>query len=96
MKKKTLIGLDGNAFFVMGVVLGWMKDAFEDAKKPDLEGMQDSEAMTLFGPAARDAYTKDATSSDYNHLLTVSAGMAEKINEYWERSPSFNGWDDED
>ena len=28
-----------------------------------------------------DAYTKDATSSDYNHLLVVSCEMIDKVNE---------------
>ena len=28
-----------------------------------------------------DAYTKDATSSDYNHLLVVSCEMIDKANE---------------
>lgn len=28
-----------------------------------------------------DAYTKDATSSDYNHLLVVSCKMIDKVNE---------------
>ena len=27
-----------------------------------------------------DAYTKDATSSDYNHLLVVSCEMIDKVN----------------
>lgn len=28
-----------------------------------------------------DTYTKDATSSDYNHLLVVSCEMIDKVNE---------------
>ena len=28
-----------------------------------------------------DAYIKDATSSDYNHLLVVSSEMIDKVNE---------------
>lgn len=62
MKPYTLVGVDGNAFCVMGYVRSAMKRA--KMTKEDI-----------------DAYTKDATSSDYNHLLVVSCEMIDKVNE---------------
>lgn len=62
MKAYTLIGVDGNAFAIMGYVRTAMKSA--KMTKEDI-----------------DAYTKDATSSDYNHLLVVSCEMIDKVNE---------------
>lgn len=62
MKAYTLVGVDGNAFAVMGYVRSAMKHA--KMTKEDI-----------------DAYTKDATSSDYNHLLVVSCEMIDKVNE---------------
>ena len=96
MEKKTLVGVNGNAYCVMGTVSRWMNEAYKDAKEPDYEGQVDEMAMKLFDSAAVDAYTKDAMSSDYNHLLCVSCEMVDKINDYWEQSPDFDGWDDED
>ena len=96
MEKKTLVGVNGNAYCVMGTVSRWMNEAYKDAKEPDYEGQVDEMAMKLFDSAAVDAYTKDAMSSDYNHLLCVSCEMVDKINDYWEQSPDFDGWDDDD
>lgn len=62
MKPYTLVGVDGNAYSVMGYVTNAMRQA----------GMSKAE---------RDAYLKDAMSSDYNHLLVVSMDMIEKVNE---------------
>ena len=62
MKAYTLVGVDGNAFAIMGYVRTAMKSA--KMTKEDI-----------------DAYTKDATSSDYNHLLVVSCEMIDKVNE---------------
>lgn len=64
MSKKacTLVGVNGNAFSVMGYVRSQMKKA--KMTREDI-----------------DAYTKDATSSDYNHLLVVSCEMIDKVNE---------------
>ena len=61
-EKYTLIGVDGNAFSVMGYVLKAMKR--EHCKKEEI-----------------DAYTKDAMSSDYYHLLSVSHATLEALNE---------------
>lgn len=62
MKAFTLVGVDGNAYAVMGYVQRAMRTA--NMSKED-----------------QDAYIKDATSSDYNHLLCVSIDMIEKVNE---------------
>ena len=62
MKAYTLVGVDGNAYAIMGYVRTAMKRA--KMAKEDI-----------------DAYTKDATSSDYNHLLVVSCEMIDKVNE---------------
>ena len=62
MKASTLVGVDGNAYAIMGYVRTAMKRA--KMTKEDI-----------------DAYTKDATSSDYNHLLVVSCEMIDKVNE---------------
>ena len=62
MKAYTLVGVNGNAFCIMGYV----KDAMDDAKMSKEE----------IG-----AYIKDATSSDYDHLLAVSCDMIDKVND---------------
>lgn len=62
MKAYTLVGVDGNAFSVMGYVRSAMKRAH--MSNMDIE-----------------AYTKDATSSDYNHLLVVSCEMIDRVND---------------
>lgn len=62
MKAYTLVGVDGNAFAIMGYVRTAMKRA--KMTEDDI-----------------DAYTKDATSSDYNHLLVVSCEIIDKVNE---------------
>lgn len=62
MKPYTLVGVDGNAFSIMGYVMSAMKRA--RLEKNDI-----------------DAYIKDATSSDYNHLLVVSCEMVDRVNE---------------
>lgn len=61
-KEYCLIGVDGNAFNVMGYVRRAMKE-------------------TGFTREEIEAYTKDATSGDYNHLLVVSIDMIDKCNE---------------
>jgi hypothetical protein len=65
MSKKhySLIGVDGNAFCIMGYVRNAMKE-------------------TGYTRLEIEDYTKDATSSDYNHLLMVSAKQIEDCNKY--------------
>lgn len=62
MKAYTLIGINGNAYSIMGYVRVAMDDA--NMTNDDI-----------------DAYVKDATSSDYNHLVAVSCEMIDKVNE---------------
>ena len=61
MKAFTLVGVDGNAFSIMGYVCSAMESA----------NMTNSDI---------NAYTKDATSYDYNHLLAVSCKMIDRVN----------------
>ena len=77
MKKKTLVGVDGNAFCIIGTVGDWMEEAYNLAKQ-----RSDENGMKAFNEEAIDAYTSDAISSDYDHLLGVSVKMTDKINEY--------------
>ena len=62
MKAYTLVGIDGNAYNIMGYVRAAMDDA--NMTNDDI-----------------DAYVKDATSSDYNHLVAVSCEMIDRVNE---------------
>ena len=62
MKAYTLVGVDGNAYAIMGYVRIAMRRT----------GMSREDI---------DAYIKDATNSDYNHLLVVSSEMIDKVNE---------------
>lgn len=62
MKAYTLIGINGNAYSIMGYVRAAMDDA--NMTNDDI-----------------DAYVKDATSSDYNHLVAVSCEMIDRVNE---------------
>ena len=62
MKAYTLVGINGNAYSIMGYVRVAMDDA--NMTNDDI-----------------DAYVKDATSSDYNHLLAVSCEMIDRVNE---------------
>lgn len=62
MKAYTLVGINGNAYSIMGYV----RDAMNDANMTNND---------------IDAYVKDATSSDYNHLVAVSCEMIDRVNE---------------
>lgn len=58
----SLVGIDGNAYSIMGYVQNAMKK----------EGKSREEIQ---------AYLKDAQSSDYSHLLSVSHKMIEELND---------------
>lgn len=72
-KKYSIIGIDGNAFCIMGYVctamareahrLGWNVDELAKQKK---------------------AYMDDAMSSNYDHLVAISDKMIGRINEAME------------
>jgi len=68
-EKYTLVGVDGNAFNIMGYVRGAMR-------------------ACRFSADEISAYTKDAMSSDYNHLVFVSLNMIDKCNETPRRNVS--------
>lgn len=57
-----LVGIDGNAFAIMGYVRNAMKE-------------------TGFTKQEIESYTKDAMSSDYDHLLCVSVEYVDKCND---------------
>ncbi len=61
-ERYTLVGVDGNAFSVMGYV----RQAMKECRKTKAE---------------IEAYTKDAMSSDYHHLLMVSMSVIDNLNE---------------
>lgn len=94
MEAFSLVGKDGNAYAVMGYVTNAMKTAYRDAAKN-----HDEDGMKTFGGSAQDAYTKDAMSSDYSHLICVSAEMIDKVNDYLCLEESYDEddyYDDED
>lgn len=68
-KKYNIVGINGNAFCIMGYVSTAMA--------------QECEAMGWDAAALKkekDAYLNDAMSGDYNHLVAVSADMVGRIN----------------
>lgn len=93
MKRYDLVGQDGNAWSVMGYVTRAMKDAYREVRENDT--LAGEETFSTFGKEAQSAYTKDATSGDYNHLLCVSMDMLDKVNEYF-ASQGYEFEDDDD
>lgn len=68
-KKYNLVGIDGNAYSIMGYV--------STAMALECEAMGwDAAALKK----EKDAYLADAMSGDYNHLVAVSADMVDRIN----------------
>lgn len=68
-KKYDIVGINGNAYCIMGYVSTAM--------------VQECEAMGWDAAALKkekDAYIADAMSGDYNHLVAVSADMVDRIN----------------
>lgn len=68
-KKYKIVGINGNAYCIMGYVSTAMA--------------QECEAMGWDAAALKkekDAYLNDAMSGDYNHLVAVSADMVDRIN----------------
>jgi len=66
--KYTLVGVDGNAFSVMAYCTSAMKDAYRLNKSDE------------FNLDAQKAYTKRATSGDYNNLLCESMEIINLVN----------------
>ena len=63
MKTYSLVGVNGNAYVVMGYTQMAMKEC-------------------NFSKEQQEAYLKDAMSSDYNHLLTVSNTQIAECNKW--------------
>lgn len=61
----------GNAFCILGYIDNVMKKAYEATHEDE-----------RFSKEARDAYQKDATSSDYTHLRAVSQKIIDLVNDY--------------
>ena len=68
--KYSIVGIDGNAFCIMGYVTTAM------AREAHIMGWNGDELARQ-----KKAYMDDATSSDYNHLVAISAEMICRINE---------------
>ena len=89
MKAFNIVGVDGNAFSIMGYVLNAMKVAYRSAALPDEDGMASNEGKEQFGANAQTAYQKRAMSGDYSNLLCVSQEMIEKVNEFMKLEPAY-------
>lgn len=61
----------GNAFCILGYIDNIMAKAYEATHEDE-----------RFSKEARDAYQKDATSSDYTHLRAVSQKILDLVNDY--------------
>lgn len=61
----------GNAFCILGYIDNVMKKAYEATLEDE-----------HFSKEARNAYQKDATSSDYTHLRAVSQKVLDLVNDY--------------
>ena len=61
----------GNAFCIMGFIDDVMSKAYEATHEDE-----------RFNKEARNAYQKDATSSDYTHLRAVSQKILNLVNDY--------------
>lgn len=62
MEKYTLVGVNGNAFAIMGYVIKAMKETGKSKEEID-------------------TYQKEAMSSDYDNLISVSVDEIDAINE---------------
>lgn len=72
MKKNySLVGVDGNAYCIMGYVANAMRDAFRASRD------------ARFGEKAQNKYLEDATSSNYAHLVCVSCEQIDKVNDFF-------------
>ena len=81
MKAYSLVGIDGNAYSVMGYTVKAMQAACKQ--------VHSGTAMQNFGSVAQAAYRAEATSSDYNHLICVSVDMLDRVNKTFEEE-GFN------
>ena len=98
MRKFNLVGIDGNAFSVMGYVCNCMEAVYNrfmtESRNYESESEKFANIANNYNKAARDAYTKRAMSSDYNNLLCESVEMVDKCDQ--EMSVWADYGDDED
>lgn len=76
MKAYSLVGIDGNAYSIMGYTVKAMQAACKQVRN--------GSALQKFGSVAQTAYRAEATSSDYNHLIRVSVDMLDRVNKSFE------------
>lgn len=76
MKAYSLVGIDGNAYSIMGYTVKAMQAACKQVRN--------GTALQNFGNVAQTAYKAEATSSDYNHLIRVSVDMLDRVNKSFE------------
>lgn len=76
MKAYSLVGIDGNAYSIMGYTVKAMQAACKQVRS--------STVLQNFGNVAQTAYRAEATSSDYNHLICVSVDMLDRVNKSFE------------
>ena len=75
MKKYSLVGVDGNAFCLMG----YTRDAMEDARRTLRKTMPEY-AEAQYGEEAIDKVMEEAMSSNYDHLVGVLNKKIQQIN----------------
>lgn len=85
MKAFNLVGVDGNAYSIMGYVLNAMKTAYHYGSVTSNEDCHKKQ----FGADAQTAYQKRAMSGDYSNLLCVSQEMIERVNEFMKLEPAY-------
>lgn len=67
----SLVGIDGNAFSIMGFVIGVMRK-----ERITMDWLDNDQFKK-----ETDMYMAEATSGSYDNMLAVSARMIERINE---------------
>ena len=83
-KPYTLVGVNGNAYAVMGYVIEAMRDCFRETK------------FVQFDRAHQKEFQDDAMKSDYNNLLCVSIKMVDWVNEAMKLEPTLDDPDEYD
>lgn len=70
VKQYTLVGVNGNAYCIMGYVLRAMRECYSIGYD------------SAFDKAAQDEFIKNAESSNYDNLVCVSANKIDELNDY--------------
>lgn len=77
--KFSLVGVDGNAFAVMGYTRDCMRSCCRDARE-----VGDMANADKFGAAAQSDYVSKAMSGSYDELVVLSCEMVDECNKYYE------------